>query len=32
VLDAPNVEAIEKHHAKAGITGDSIHEVTSTRG
>ncbi len=32
VLDAPNKEAIEKHHAKAGITCDCIHEVKSTRG
>ncbi|MCH9027757.1 MAG: DUF4242 domain-containing protein [Proteobacteria bacterium] len=32
VLDAPNAEAIDKHHAKAGIKCDYIHEVTSTRG
>ncbi|WOH36705.1 DUF4242 domain-containing protein [Thalassotalea fonticola] len=32
VLDAPNKEAIEKHHAKAGIKCDCIHEVESTRG
>jgi len=32
VLDAPNIEAIEKHHAKAGIKCDCIHEVQSTRG
>ena len=32
VLDAPNLEAIEKHHAKAGIKCDSINEVKSTRG
>jgi hypothetical protein len=31
VLNAPDVEAIEKHHAKAGIKCDWIHEVTSTR-
>jgi len=32
VLDAPNIEAIGKHHAKAGITCECIHEVKSTRG
>jgi hypothetical protein len=32
VLDAPNIEAIENHHAKAGIKCASIHEVKSTRG
>ena len=32
VLDAPNREAIEKHHAKAGIKCDWVHEVASTRG
>ncbi|MCW8329715.1 DUF4242 domain-containing protein [Photobacterium sp. SDRW27] len=32
VLDAPNLEAIEKHHAKAGIACEFIHEVKSTRG
>ncbi len=32
VLDAPNAEAINKHHAKAGIKCDWIHEVKSTRG
>ena len=32
VLDAPNREAIHKHHAKAGIKCDWIHEVKSTRG
>ena len=32
VLDAPSREAIEKHHAKAGITCEYIHEVSSTRG
>lgn len=31
VLDAPNSDAISKHHAKAGITCDYIHEVKSTR-
>ena len=31
VLDAPNREAIEKHHAKAGIKCEHIHEVESTR-
>ncbi|MBT8085324.1 MAG: DUF4242 domain-containing protein [Woeseia sp.] len=31
VLDAPNPEAVSKHHAKAGITCDYIHEVSSTR-
>lgn len=32
VLDAPNEEAIHKHHAKAGIKCDFVREVTSTRG
>jgi hypothetical protein len=32
VLDAPNAEAIDKHHAKVGIKCDWIHEVKSTRG
>ena len=32
VLDAPNAEAIAKHHAKAGIKCDFIQEVMSTRG
>ena len=32
VLDAPNREAIEMHHAKAGIKCEHIHEVESTRG
>lgn len=32
VLDAPSIEAIEKHHAKAGIKCEHIHEVRSTRG
>jgi len=31
VLDAPNVEAIHKHHEKAGIKCDWVHEVKSTR-
>lgn len=31
VLDAPDADAIEKHHAKAGIRCDWIHEVRSTR-
>jgi 1-aminocyclopropane-1-carboxylate deaminase/D-cysteine desulfhydrase-like pyridoxal-dependent ACC family enzyme len=31
VLDAPNSEAIHKHHAKAAITCDWVHEVKSTR-
>lgn len=31
VLDAPSSEAIDKHHAKAGIKCEFIHEVTSTR-
>lgn len=32
VLDAPNVEAIHKHHVKAGIKCDWVEEVKSTRG
>ncbi len=32
VLDAPSIDAIKKHHAKAGISCDCIHEVHSTRG
>ncbi|MFQ5678565.1 MAG: nickel-binding protein [Gemmatimonadota bacterium] len=32
VLDAPNSEAIHKHHAKAGIECEWIQEVKSTRG
>ncbi len=32
VLDAPNLEAIHKHHAKSGIKCDWIQEVKSTRG
>lgn len=31
VLDAPDREAIDKHHAKAGIRCEWIHEVKSTR-
>jgi hypothetical protein len=31
VLDAPNAEAVRKHHAKAGIKCDWVHEVSSTR-
>ena len=31
VLDAPDAEAIHKHHAKAGIQCDFVHEVESTR-
>ena len=31
VLNAPNAEAIHKHHAKGGITCDWVHEVKSTR-
>ena len=31
VLNAPNVEAIHKHHAKAGVKCDWVHEVKSTR-
>ena len=32
VLDAPNAEAVHKHHAQAGIKCDWVHEVESTRG
>jgi Protein of unknown function (DUF4242) len=32
VLDAPNREAVAKHHAAAGITCEFIQEVESTRG
>jgi Protein of unknown function (DUF4242) len=32
VLDAPSAEAVRKHHAKAGIQCDWVHEVSSTRG
>ena len=31
VLDAPDAEAIHKHHAKAGIKCDFVHQVESTR-
>lgn len=31
VLDAPDREAIHKHHAKAGIRCDFVHQVESTR-
>ena len=31
VLNAPNRDAIAKHHAKAGLTCDWIHEVESTK-
>jgi len=30
LLDAPNKEAVEKHHAKAGIKPDWITEVKTT--
>ena len=30
LLDAPNKEAVEKHHAKAGIKPDWIIEVKTT--
>jgi hypothetical protein len=32
VLDAPDAEAVKKHHAKAGISCDWVHEVKSARG
>ena len=32
VLDAPNAEAVHKHHEKAGIKCDWVTEVKSTRG
>ncbi|MFQ5530804.1 MAG: hypothetical protein ACE5FP_10730 [Gemmatimonadota bacterium] len=32
MLNAPNLEAIHKHHEKAGVKCDFVHEVTSTRG
>lgn len=32
VLEAPSSEAVDKHHAKAGIKCDFIREVESTRG
>jgi len=31
VLDAPNIDAINKHHEKAGVRCEWIHEVKSTR-
>ena len=31
VLDGPDADAIHKHHAKAGISCDYVHEVSSTR-
>ncbi len=31
VLEAPNMDAVSKHHAKAGLKCDWIHEVHSTR-
>jgi len=31
VLDAPNSEAIHKHHEKGGVKCDWVHEVESTR-
>ena len=31
VLDAPNAEAVRKHHAHAGLSCDWVHEVESTR-
>jgi hypothetical protein len=31
VLDAPNRDAVAKHHSKAGITCDYIQEVESAR-
>ena len=31
VLNAPNKEAVEKHHAAMGIKCDWIHEVESAR-
>jgi hypothetical protein len=31
VLDAPDEKAVHKHHAKAGIDCEFVHEVTSTR-
>jgi hypothetical protein len=32
VLEAPNAEAVHKHHAKAGIKCEFVQEVRSTRG
>lgn len=31
VLDAPSEAAVRKHHEKAGIRCDWVHEVSSTR-
>ena len=31
VIDAPNKEAVEKHHKKANIKADFIFEVETTR-
>ena len=31
VLDAPNAEAIHKHHQKVGITCEGVQEVSTTR-
>ncbi len=31
VLNAPNLDAVHKHHAKAGISCDWVQEVKSTR-
>ena len=31
VLNAPNEEAVKKHHEKAGITCDSVVRIESTR-
>ena len=31
VLDAPDADAIHKHHAKAGVKCEWVHEVSSTR-
>ncbi len=31
VLNAPNAEAVRKHHEKAGIQCDSIEQIESTR-
>jgi uncharacterized protein DUF4242 len=31
VLNAPSREAVEKHHQKAGIACEWVHEVESTR-
>jgi len=32
VLEAPDAEAIHKHHEKAGVECEWVHEVQSTRG